>query len=81
MDFNAYACQGKPEVIDEIVFSNMTKVMETFGTLFGRPRVLDLPIDEKGLQAWIERYSSDPLQAVRGWVAQYKVRHRKDTGG
>ena len=81
VDFNAYACQGKPEAIDEIVFPSLTRVMETFGKLFGRPRVLDLPIDEVGLNAWIERHSNDPLQAVRGWIAQYKVRHRKDTGG
>ena len=81
VDFNAYACQGKPEAIDEIVFSSMTKIMETFGKLFGRPRVLDLPIDEAGLKDWIERHSSDPLQAARAWVEQYKARHRKDTGG
>ena len=77
-DFNAYASKGQPEAIDEIVFSGMTKVMETFGRLFGQPRVLDLSIDEKGLNAWIERFSSDPLQAARAWVEQYKVRHRKD---
>jgi hypothetical protein len=81
VDFNVYASQGKPEAIDEIVFPSMTKIMETVGKLFGRPRVLELPIDEAGLNAWIERQSSDPLQAVRGWVAQYKVRHRKDPGG
>ena len=81
VDFNAYASQGKPEAMDEIVFPSTVKVMETFGKLFGRPRVLDLPIDERGLNAWIERHSSDPLEAVRGWVAQYKARHRKDTGG
>jgi hypothetical protein len=81
VDFNAYASQGKPEAIDEIVFTSTIKVMETFGRLFGRPRVLDLPIDEAGLNAWIERYSSDPLQAVRAWVAEYQKRHRKDTGG
>jgi hypothetical protein len=81
VDFNAYASQGKPEVIDEIVFPSITKIMETFGELFGRPRVLDLPIDGKGLTAWIERHSSDPLQAARAWVEEYKVRHRKDSGG
>src|ERR1700693_5933127 len=43
---NADACQGKPEVIDEIVFSTTAEVMETFGKLFGRPQVLDLPVDE-----------------------------------
>jgi hypothetical protein len=80
VDFNAYGCQGKPEAIDEIVFFSMTKIMETFGKLFGRPRVLDLPIDEAGLKDWIEGHSSDPLQAARAWVEQYKVRHRKDRG-
>ena len=78
VNFNAYACRGKPEAIDEIVFSSMAKIMETFGMLFGRPRVLELPIDNVGLDAWIERHSSDPLQAVRAWVEQYKVRRRKD---
>ena len=81
VNFNAYACRGKPEAIDEIVFSSMAKIMETFGMLFGRARVLELPIDKVGLDAWIERHSSDPLQAVRAWVEQYKVRHRKDPGG
>jgi len=77
VDFNAYACQGKPEAMDEIVFSTMTEVMETFGKLIGRPRVLDLPIDEAGLNAWIARQESgDPLQAARAWASQYKARHR-----
>ena len=81
VDFNAYASRGKPEAMDEIVFPSMTKIMETFGNLFGQPWVLDLAIDEKGLTAWIERHSSDPLQAARAWVEQYNVRHRKDSGG
>ena len=42
VDFNAYACQGKPEVIDEIVFTTTTQIMEMFGRLFGQPRVLNL---------------------------------------
>ena len=81
VNFNAIASQGKPEAMDQIVFSSMAKIMETFGMLFGRPRVLDLPIDKAGLDAWIERHSSDPLQAARAWVEQYNVRHRKDSGG
>jgi hypothetical protein len=80
VDFNAYACQGKPEAVDEIVFPSITRVMERFEKLFGRARVLDLPVNEAGLKAWIELNSNNPLQAVRGWVAQYKKRHRKDTG-
>jgi hypothetical protein len=35
VDFNGYASQGKPEAIDEIVFSSIPKVMEAFGKLFG----------------------------------------------
>jgi hypothetical protein len=81
VDFNAYACQGKPEAMDEIVFSTTTEVMETFGKLLGRPRVLDLPIDEEGLKAWIERQEhGDPLEAARVWAKEYKIRHRKDRG-
>jgi hypothetical protein len=81
VDFNAYASQGEPEAMDEIVFPSTIKVVETFGRLLGRPRVLDLPIGEAGLNAWIERYSSNPLQAVRAWVTHYQKRHRKDSGG
>jgi hypothetical protein len=78
VDFNAYASQGKPEAMDEIVFSTTTQVMETFGKLFGRPQVLDLPVDEAGLKAWIERReSANPLEAARAWAVGYKERRRK----
>jgi len=78
VDFNAYACQGKPEAMDEIVFSTMTEVMTLFAKLTGRPRVLDLPINEAGLEAWIARQKSgNPLEAARAWAAQYKARHAK----
>ena len=82
VDFNAYACQGKPEAMDEIVFSTTAEVMETFAKLLGRPRVLDLPIDEAGLKAWIERQKSgNPLEAARVWAAGYQQRHRKKRRG
>jgi hypothetical protein len=78
VDFNAYACQGKPEAMDEIVFSTAAEVMETFAKLFGRPQVLDLPVDEVGLKAWIERQKGgNPLEAARAWAAGYKERRRK----
>ena len=81
VDFNAYACQGKPEAIDEIVFSTTAQIMEAFGKLFGQPRVLDLPINEDGLKAWIERQEhADPVEAARAWAKEYKVRRRKDPG-
>ena len=81
VDFNAYASQGKPEAMDEIVFTTTAEVMERFGKLFGTPRVLDLPIDEEGLKAWIERQErGDPLEAARAWAKEYKMRHRKDRG-
>ena len=78
VDFNAYVCQGKPEILDEIVFPSIPKVMEVFGRLLGRPRVVDLSIDEEGLKAWIERQTNQhPLEAARAWAVEYKARHRK----
>ena len=78
VDFNAYASQGKPEAMDEIVFTSTTQIMEMFGKLFGQPRVLDLPVNEEGLKAWIERQEhSDPLQAARAWAVGFKERSRK----
>ncbi len=82
VDFNAYACQGKPEALDEIVFSTTTQIMETFGKLFGQPQVLDLPIDEAGLKAWLElQESGNPLEAARTWAVGYQQRHRKERRG
>jgi len=79
VDFNAYASQGKPEAMDEIVFPTTTQIMEMFGKLFGQPRVLALPVNEAGLKAWLERQEhGDPLQAARAWAKEYKMRHRKD---
>ena len=81
VDFNAYASQGKPEAMDEIVFSTTTQITELFGKLFGAPRVLDLPINEEGLKAWIERREhGDALELARAWAKEYKIRHRKDRG-
>jgi hypothetical protein len=82
VDFNAYACQGKPEVIDEIVFSTTTQIIETFGKLLGKPQVLELPVDEAGLKAWLERQiDGNPLEAARAWAAGYQERHRKKRRG
>jgi hypothetical protein len=78
VDFNAYVSQGKPEAMDEIVFENLAQVMGAFGRLLGPPQVLDLPINEAGLKAWIERMEGrDPLQAARDWASQYHTRHRR----
>ena len=78
VDFNAYACQGKPEAMDEIVFTTTTQIMETFGKLFGQARVLALPVDEAGLKAWLERHEhGDPLQAARAWAVGFRERSRK----
>ncbi len=75
-DFNAYVCQEKPEVMDEIVFPTMAEVMTTFGRLTGAPQVVDLPIDKAGLEAWIARQAnSNPLEAARAWAQRYKARH------
>ena len=38
----------------------------------------DLPVDEAGLKAWIERQESgNPLEAARAWAVGYKERRRK----
>ena len=82
VDFNAYACQSKPEALDEIVFSTTTQIMETFGKLLGRPQVVDLPVDEAGLKAWLERHKDgNPLEAARAWAIGYRERHRKKRRG
>ena len=78
VDFNAYACQGKPEAMDEIVFSSMPEIIETFGKLLGRPQVVQLPVDEVGLKKWLERQEhQNPLEGARAWAVEYKKRHSK----
>jgi hypothetical protein len=78
IDFNVYASQGNPEAMDEIVFATTTQIMETFGRLFGRPQVLDLPVDQAGLKAWLERQEAgNPLEAARAWAVGYQERRRK----
>lgn len=77
VNFNAYACKGKPEAMDELVFPSMAEVMGAFGKLIGRPRVLDLPIDKAGLQAWLDRHEGgNPLQAAYAWAVDYRKRQR-----
>src|SRR2546423_15375470 len=55
VDFNAYACQGKPEAMDELVFSTTTEAMAMIGSVIVRPQELDLPVDQAGLEARLER--------------------------
>ena len=74
-NFNAYACQGKPEAMDELVFRSMPEVMTAFGKLAGKPRVVDLPVDKEGLQAWLDRQAGgNPLEAARAWAMEYRKR-------
>jgi hypothetical protein len=81
VDFNAYACQNKPEAMDELVFASITKVMETFGNLRGPARVLDMPVDKAGLEKWLARQEgSNPLDAARAWGARYRERQNKKAG-
>jgi hypothetical protein len=76
-DFNAYACQGKPEAMDELVFRTMGEVMEAFGKLIGRPRVLELPVDKDGLKKWLDRHEGgNPFHAAQLWAVEYRKRWR-----
>lgn len=77
VDFNAYACKGKPEAMDELVFRTMSDVREVFGKLGRRPRVLELPIDKEGLKKWLERHEGrNPFQAAHLWAVEYRKRRR-----
>jgi hypothetical protein len=79
LDFNAYACQGESEAIDEIVFPSMTKVMETFSTLFG-PESSNVRSTRRDYKLGLNVIA--PIHyKPRVWVEQYKMRHRKDRGG
>ena len=81
VDFNAYACQGKPEAMDEIVFAGMTDVMAIFGRMIGRPRVLHLTVDKAGLESWIARQKDkDPLRAAQEWAVRYNERQGTTAG-
>ena len=47
-----------------------------------RRQMLDLPVDEAGLKAWIERQKSgNPLEAAHEWAVGYRERHRKKRRG
>lgn len=75
-DFNAYAAQGKPECMDEIVFPTIAKVLETFSTLVGKPQIATMPVDEAGLKAWLAKQeTTDPVQNAHSWAMQYRGRH------
>ncbi|MGB8340272.1 MAG: hypothetical protein WCE51_01675 [Chthoniobacterales bacterium] len=76
-DFNAYACQGKPEAMDELVFRTMGEVMEAFGKLIGRPRVVELPVDKEGLEKWLDRHEGgNPFHAAQLWAVEHRKRQR-----
>jgi hypothetical protein len=78
VDFSAYACKGKPEAMDELIFRT---VSEVFGKLVGRPRVLELAIDKEGLKALLDRHEGgNPFQAAHLWAVQYRKRRRGKRG-
>jgi len=81
VNFHAYASQGKAEAMDEIVFPTMNEVRATFSKLFGRARVLDVPIDKERLQAWLDRLEGgNPLEAAHAWAIEYWQRQREKGG-
>ena len=78
VNFSAYACKGKPEAMDELIFRT---VSEVFGKLVGRPRVLELAIDKEGLKASLDRHEGgNPFQAAHLWAVQYRKRRRGKRG-
>src|SRR2546423_14670531 len=82
VDFNAYACKGKPEAMDELVFPTMAEVMKTISKLSGRPQGMELPIDKEGLQAGLDRQEGgNPLQSPPAWAGELKKSPREKTPG
>src|SRR5213078_2851695 len=79
VDFNAYACQGKPEAMDEIVFPSIFKLMATLGRLMGRPQVVSSYLLAAPLRArvvssrccgWCDAGSLSSSQRARRCVAR-----------
>src|SRR5204862_6902239 len=71
VDFNAYACKGKPEAMDEIVFPTMAEVMKTFSTLSGRPQVMELPLDKEGIKPRLTHHEAGtPPKPAQPWTAE-----------
>ena len=81
VDFNAYACQDKPEAMDEIVFFTTTEVMEAFGKLMGRPQVLDLPVGTVMSRLHRGRAQLRAELATAQAVAARRVERSKDMDG
>jgi hypothetical protein len=78
VNFNAYACQGKPEGMDEIVFTTTTQIMETFGKLIGRPKLSTCRSTKRDLEhCWSARKVAIRWEAAHERAKAYYERRQK----
>ncbi len=77
VDLNACVSQGKPDMLDKLVFDSMGQIAGLLGNLSGLAEVEPIPYNEEGLKLWLERKKcGGSLQSVHAWVEEYKERHR-----
>jgi len=82
VDVNVYLSSGKPELLDEAVFTSAQQVMELLDNLPPEPKVAELPVSEEGLRAWLEAHPPGAmLEMARHWLAHYRERQQQRADG
>lgn len=72
-----YQASSDPEALEEALFETSAAIMELLSQLPLEPEVVDLPVSEEGLRAYLARTEGTTgLEATRRWVQSYKERHR-----
>jgi hypothetical protein len=73
-----YQASNNPDALEEVLFDTTAAIMELLGSLPLEPDILDLPVSDEGLRAFLARIQgSNGLEATRRWVLSYKERHRQ----
>lgn len=78
-ELNAYLSAGRPELLDEVVFTSMDELLAVVGDLSGEACVEELPVSKAGLQAWlVEHPAGSMLERLNAWLADYWRRRQAD---
>jgi len=82
VDSMYYGAQGKPELLDEVLFPSSKAVMDLLDRLGPKAEVEATEVTETELQAWVQRTAGgDPMERVRHFLEGYKQRHASGGGG
>ncbi len=77
VDINVYLSSGRPEELDDAVFDSLAAVVNLFNGLPPQATVVDIPISEERLRAWLEDHPPGTLlEEARRWFARYGERRR-----